>query len=273
MLYKLDAKQYQRVGPVFEELRYNLVIDSVIDGNTPAWVYADAKRFPRSAWMWNRQDAMLVAGNEDNDAFNRVLADLIAEKVIPDAKQRGIPLLSLHYSPQSWESVIDRVLLKGGRAEKARRRYYALGELNIDWKAHMPLDSQMVRIDEKLLARTDLHNIDSVVGWVRSYWCSNREFAQTGFGLCLLMGDTVASWCLSVYVSGRNLELGLATVPDFRNKGLATLTAAACVEHCLINGIVPHWHCWDDNYPSVAVAGKLGFERPTGYTVYRLKTL
>jgi len=35
----LDRSDYARVRPVFEGLRYNLVVDSVLDGNTPGWVY------------------------------------------------------------------------------------------------------------------------------------------------------------------------------------------------------------------------------------------
>jgi len=89
-------------------------------------------------------------------------------------------------------------------------------------------------------------------------------------------GGTIASWCLSVFASGMHFELGLATVPDYadeyiRGRGHATLTAAACVEHCVEHGLTPHWHCWEDNAPSIRVAEKVGFERPERYTVYRFE--
>jgi len=268
-MVRLEEREYERVRPVFEGLRYNLVVDSVIDGNTPAWVYADDAREPRTAWMWNRMDAMLVAGRADDDAFNRALGEMIGEKAIPDARRRHIPELTLHYHPEAWEGRID-ALLPGGRLEKGLRRYYAFGSPKADWRRGIPPSCEMRRIDEELLASAQLQNVRQVVGWVRSFWRSDRDFAQTGFGFCLLQGDAVVSWCLSVFVSGKDFELGIATAPEHRGRGYATLMAAACVGHCVEKGLTPHWHCWEDNRPSIAVAEKVGFENPTRYTVYRL---
>jgi RimJ/RimL family protein N-acetyltransferase len=268
LIYRLQEGEYGRMRPVFAELRYNLVIDSVIAGNTPAWVYADDARNPQTAWMWNRQDAMLLAGSPDNDIFNRALGELITTQVIPDAKRRCIPQLSLHYTPGTWESKID-LIMKGKAPEKAGRRFYTLERLKVDWRARIPSGFEMARMDQELLENTALQNIQEVVGWVRSFWPSIPDFIETGFGFFLLQDDTVASWCLSVYVSGEHYELGLATAQPHRNRGFATLTAAACIEHCVEHRLTPHWHCWDDNAPSIAVAEKVGFARPMGYTVYR----
>jgi predicted GNAT family acetyltransferase len=68
----------------------------------------------------------------------------------------------------------------------------------------------------------------------------------------------------------------VATAPDYadeyiRGRGYATLTPAACVEHCVEHGLTPHWHCWEDNAPSMQVAEKVGFERPGQYAVYRFE--
>ena len=268
MMFELSANQYARVRPIFEDLRYNLVIDSVIDRHTPAWVFVDDDRNPTTAWMWNRQDAMLLAGGAENDAVNRALGELISDRVIPDARRRLIPQLSLHYAPQAWENKQD-LILPDKAAEKACRRFYTLDRLQLDWRAGMPPGYEMVRLDEAFLKNSALHNIGEVVGWVRSFWHSIRDFTRTGFGFGVLHGESIISWCLSVYASGDNFELGLATAPDHRNQGFATLTAAACVEHCLLNSLVPHWHCWDDNAPSIAVAEKVGFARPVSYQVYR----
>jgi hypothetical protein len=166
-------------------LRYNLVIDSVIAGNTPAWVYADDACKPQAAWMWNRQDATLLAGSADNDGFNRALGELITKQVIPDAKLRRIPQLSLYYAPETWEARID-LILKGKAPEKAGRRFYALERLKVDWRVRIPYGFEMARMDRELLGNTALGNIQEVVGWVRSFWRSIPDFIETGFGFCLL---------------------------------------------------------------------------------------
>jgi RimJ/RimL family protein N-acetyltransferase len=43
------------------------------------------------------------------------------------------------------------------------------------------------------------------------------------------------------------------------------------VEHCVEHGLTPHWHCWEDNAPSMRVAEKVGFVRPERYAVYRFE--
>jgi RimJ/RimL family protein N-acetyltransferase len=277
----LDEGNYARVRPVFEGLRYNLVVDSVIDGNTPGWVYVDDVRHPRTAWMWDMMDAMLVAGRADDDEVNRALARLIDERVLPKAV---IPMLSLHYYPEEWEGRMG-VVLHGKGARKAWRRFYTFGGLKAGWRRAMPATCQMRRIDEELLESTDLGNVQDVAGWVRSFWASYRGFVERGLGFCLVErapetppgrglgaeGGTIASWCLSVFASGTQFELGLTTASDHRGRGYATLTAAACVEHCVEHGLTPHWHCWEDNAPSMRVAEKVGFERPERYTVYRFE--
>ena len=76
---------------------------------------------------------------------------------------------------------------------------------------------------------------------------------------------------MSVYASGSNFELGLATDLAFRGQGLATGVASACVDYCQAEYITPHWHCWADNLPSVAVAEKVGFKKSLIYSTYRFE--
>lgn len=269
-MLQLEEKQAGRVRPLFEGLRYNLVVDSVLDGHTPGWVFADCTPSPTVALIWNRQDAILIAGDSHNSSMHAKLREQVLGPIVADAGRRGIPTLSVHYFPESWEGALEQIL-RGRQPEKARRRYYQPGPLKVAWRASLPSGSDMRPIDQGLLAE-DLGNVMHVRGWVLSFWRSIRAFEETGFGFCLLRGETIVSWCLSVYASGTAYELGVATIPEVRNQGSATLTTAACVEHCLERGRVPHWHCWDDNYASVAVAEKVGFAGPKQYSVFRFVT-
>jgi RimJ/RimL family protein N-acetyltransferase len=267
-LEQLIPAEYPSIRRLVEPLRYNLVVDSILDGNTPAWVYVDNPAHPRRAWLWNRQDAMHLVGHPRHTSFNRALAELIRDQVIPDARRRYIPQLSLHYAPEKWEQQID-VILEGLRPEKAMRRYYRFDQLRVDWRAGLPTGCQMHRMDMKLLTNSHLENLHEVIGWVHSFWSYPQTFVETGFGFCLLEGKSVASWCMSVYLSGQNVELGLATALAFRGRGYATLTAAACLERCQAHHMTPHWHCWEDNQPSIAVAEKVGFIQPVRYPVFK----
>lgn len=267
VVQELQQIDYWRVSTLFEDLSYNLVVDSVIAGNTPGRIYADDVSVPRAAWIWNRMGTMLAAGYPHNDAFNRALSTTLTEEMLPDARRRGIPSITLHYSPDAWADKLD-VLLPGLGLAKTRRRFYTFGRLKVNWREELPPDRAMRRIDEQLLQQRRLKHIESVVGWILSFWHTIEDFLRIGFGFCLLQGPVIASWCLTVYASGRDFELGLATVSDYRNRGYATLTAAACAEHSVNNGFIPHWHCDEENVPSIRVAEKIGFVNPTRYDVH-----
>lgn len=282
-LTRLDEASYPLVRPLFEELRYNLVVDSILEGHTPAWVATDRTDQPAVALLWNRQDALLVAGDSSDPVMNRALNSLIRDQIALDARQRHIPQLSLHYAPAGWERAMDLVLA-GFEPERAWRRTYRLQQLLVDWRSRLPTGCELWPLEAAILAGAvaeqgvegrGLAHSEQVAGWVHSFWRSVDDYLHTGFGYVLLEGQAVASWCLSVYAgSGGSadadqFELGLATHPDYRGRGYATLVAAASVEHCLRRGWTPHWHCWEDNPASMAVAEKVGFDRPVSYPVYR----
>jgi RimJ/RimL family protein N-acetyltransferase len=266
-MYQLDPKDYGRVRPLFGGLDHALAIDSILDGHTTGQVYADDVAAPRTALVGTLQGDLYLAGEAGDAATNRALGALITERIIPAARSLGVPGIALFYDAPAWEAAIDDVL-PGLNPIQVGRRYYHFQEPRLDWRATVPPGRTLVRVDEGWLARRDLANVEQVVGWVDSFWHSHADFVQHSFGYCLLEGDAIASWCLGVFVSGQQVELGLATVPESRGQGYATAVAARCVAHCAEEGLTPHWHCWDDNVASWRIAEKVGFVDPQFYTVY-----
>ncbi len=264
---RLRRPEYGRVSPLFDDLRYNLVVDSIITGNTPAWIYVDDLANPRTGWMWNRMGTMLLAGDSDDSTFNQALSILLTRRVAPDARCRQIPSLTLHHSPSAWEYEVGS-LLPDAKLHRMWRRFYVFDRLGVDWKERLPSDCLIRPIDDRLLQKDHLENLDSVIGWIHSFWHSVEDFIETGFGFCLVQDRAVASWCLTVYAVDRDVELGLATGPRYRNRGYATLVAAACVEYSVARGCKLHWHCDEENLPSIRVAEKVGFLNPARYQVY-----
>jgi RimJ/RimL family protein N-acetyltransferase len=122
-----------------------------------------------------------------------------------------------------------------------------------------------------MLQNEELRNGKYMAGWVHSFWRDDCAFVDNGFGFCLLEeSETVASWCLTVYRGEKEFELGVATAPAYQDRGFAGLVGAACVDHARAREFSLHWHCWEENVASIAVAEKLGFGDPTIYTVYRI---
>ncbi len=269
MIHELKPKHFSLVRPLYEELTYNLVIESVIAGNTHGRVWVDHPTQPTAALLWNWMDALLLAGDPQSLGFNRALKHLVRQDLLPDARDRHLPSFSCHYT-EAWKPQLASVLAELVTTS-VRRRYYTLEGLRIDWRSRIDPELVMRPIDEALLSDESLENGGSVLGWILSFWPSVEAFVSRGIGYCLLADETIASWCLSVFVCDRRYELGLETAPPFRRRNYASLTAAACVEHCLDGGLEPLWHCGENNPASSAVAEKVGFRKALDYEVRQIK--
>jgi RimJ/RimL family protein N-acetyltransferase len=106
---------------------------------------------------------------------------------------------------------------------------------------------------------------------VLSFWRSLADFSG-GFGYSAVTSQAIASWCLTVFAAGGAYELGLATAPEHRGRGLATAVAAACISECLSRSATPHWQCEEANPASMHIAEKVGFSRPLRYIAYQFTT-
>lgn len=268
-MFPLLEDSFPALRQLFEPLRFNLVVDSIIDGHTPAWVYADRMADPSLALMWNRQDALLLAGRADDSGAIADVEQIVQNEIMPDARNRHIPELALHASPRL--RPVAASIAEKLKAREAGRFTFRFAGPKLSWRPMLPPDGQVEPITPQML-RSGLDYATAVDGWVRSFWRSYDDFLVTGFGHCLLLERAIASWCLTVYASAGEVEFGVATAPTHRSRGYATLVAAACVDEAHDRRLTPHWQCWEDNKASVAVAEKVGFVDPVRYTVFRMST-
>jgi RimJ/RimL family protein N-acetyltransferase len=152
-----------------------------------------------------------------------------------------------------------------------RRAYHFLGNAP-DPETVLSSGYALRRMDAALLEDDRMANTGEARGWVLSFWRSLADFERDGFGYCAIAAQGVASWCLTVFAAGGAYELGLATAPEHRGRGLATAVAAACISECLSRGATPHWQCEEANPASMTVAEKVGFGRPVRYIAYQFTT-
>lgn len=268
MMLQLDFDNYAKLGALFQPLRNNLVVDSILVGNTPAWVFADRLEQPSLGLMWNRQDAILLSGDPSDAEAATLAGRVIRDRIVSEARARRIPELALFYAPAGWEAHVDTVL-PGLNAHRTPRRYYHFDRLRLNWRAALPPGLQVHPIDLPFLEGSSLTNHNQVTGWVLSFWASPVDFVERGFGYYVASNSTAVSWCLTVYAAGSDVEFGVATSSEFRRRGYATLAAAACLEHSQSLNLRPHWQCWEENQASMAVAQKIGFARPVRFPVFR----
>lgn len=270
VIYELARNDCERARPIFQCMDYNLAVNSIIEGATPAGIYVDDPVNPKAAITWTKH-RFYLAGDAGNNAFNRAVSRLFAEEIYPQFIAAGMYQLVLYYAPDKWEEKMD-VILRNKFPLKSRRQFYAISELERDWRALIPAGFTLRRVDRELFADTGLENRHALIEEMQSERPSVEDFMNKSFGFCLVYGDEIVGWCLSEYNSGNRCEVGIETVKAYRRRGIATVTALALVEHALANNITRvGWHCWADNQGSIATARKVSFEKITDYPVYYVR--
>jgi RimJ/RimL family protein N-acetyltransferase len=265
-MYKLNLDRHEIVRPLFRAMDYHLAVNAAIIGATPAAIYVDHPADPRAALIIPRNShRVYLGGSADNDAFNHALSSLFTERFASRDGSAGPVEFLVYYAPGRWEESFD-LILKDYSTFQAQRQFYRLKQLRTDWKALVP-DGFTVRcVDTRLLAETELRNMEQLVAEIHSESPSVDDFLRNKFGYCVQHGDILAGWCLSEYNSGARCELGIETVEGYRRRGIATITARAAIEHGLSQGLTMiGWHCWANNAGSIAVAQKVGFEKVLDY--------
>jgi GNAT superfamily N-acetyltransferase len=116
--------------------------------------------------------------------------------------------------------------------------------------------------------RDRLANADDVIAEIESCWASLADFRRSGFGLIAHDARAIVCWCTAEFVSDGKCGIGIETIPAYRGRGFATLTASAFLEHCAERAMTPHWDAWMHNVPSVAVAEMIGLDKVETYAIY-----
>jgi len=266
MIYELQANEFERVRPLFGGLKNRVAIHAIIEGNALGRVFVDDPGKPTAAFMWNEFRYSYLAGGADDYEFIGSLRQLLAETLLPQARDSHDPTLVLYPYPATWHERIGDLIGDQAPIELARRTFtFVPNQFRYqDWEKRVPSGLHMQPIDEALLATGG----QEVTAGIQVLWRSSREFLDKGAGFCLLHGDQVVSTCFSAFVGSGKREIGVDTHPQHQRRGFATLTAAAFITDCLQTGWEPVWECWADNTSSNKLAEKLGFVRASDYPVY-----
>jgi GNAT superfamily N-acetyltransferase len=266
MMEFLTPAAYEKVRPLFAPLGHNLAIHSILAGLSPAQVYVDSVAEPRVAITWT-QARVFLAGAATDKAVIGALGHFFSDTFYPQAAAAGLLAFVLHYTP-GWEAHVAAILPNQALVP-GKRLHYQLDASTRVWQVRVPAGFSLRPVNAGLLADTGIKNLAYVTEEMVSERPSVADFLQKSFGYCLVHEDEIVAWCMSEYNTGHRCELGIATAEAYRRRGLATVTATAVIAQALSQGI-PHigWHCWADNAPSVATAGKLGFQLVGEFPVY-----
>ena len=225
-------------------------IEAVLEGAVGK-IYVDNADAPRVARMVVG-DFHMMAGDPESPAAIDAL--------------RAVPAREYIAVPESWYGLVRRT--HPTAQANVRSSFTAPREWD---RAHLaglreslPQGYQLRRVDESsVTAFRDLNEtfVDN--------FASLEDYLKRGVGFAVSneRGEIVAG-CSTYTISSRCLEFEIETHVDYQRRGLALVTGARMIEHCLEAGLEP---CWDAAHDgSARLAERLGFVGRRRYTAYRL---
>jgi GNAT superfamily N-acetyltransferase len=256
-MIELSANAIDRAMPLFVGIEHNVpLVFGVLEGHSSGRLFVDSQAAPTSALLVTDVGFMYVGGSSANEDFNRALAPLLFDELLPQMTE---PELILFAFSQGWRDQLERLLRPYGAIVVPRKVFTfqpsAFAE-HAGWREQIPEGFRLQAIDAALAERVPAY-------------APLVDPRTRRFGVCMLHGEEVASACTAVSVGGGEVEIDIQTAEPYRGRGLGYLTACAFIEASLARGLTPSWACWPHRVASQALAQKLGFEpRPDVPTYY-----
>ncbi len=264
----LPAEKYGTIKSFFEKIRYNLLIDSILNNNTIGKILVDNIERPNFSLIWTYTDSLIIGGNitDTGDLYNSY-----KKEFFPVFHKWNIPYLIVYYDVNNKE-LRKKIITSFNENEftDLDRVYFHFKKAKYNSDIKKFNDIQLLKIDKDILSRNDTKGYEEVNGWIHSFWKTEEDFIKYGSGYCIIKDKTFISWCITVYYNDKERELGLYTNKNYRNKGYGSLVASSAINDLLTRGLNPHWHCRVENKPSVKLAEKIGFENPHYYKTLKM---
>lgn len=251
MLHELSQQEFGIVNELFENVKHNeVIIKSVLLGNSPGRVFVDDPHTPNSALVYPTKGFYYIASKHPNEIFFQDLNKLFFE-------EWKVEIVELFLFPDGLNNYLS--LLLGGRPHiRLTRRDYVLNQDQFkkyrdDLMKMPPTDFSLHKIDEDYLNKYGAESINES-------WSSKEIFLEKGHGFSLTSSEDIVSECFICHRADSIIELGTHTKENYRQHGLATTVCATLIDFALNNNLHPRWSCWEFNEPSWKLAEKLGFE-------------
>jgi predicted GNAT family acetyltransferase len=107
--------------------------------------------------------------------------------------------------------------------------------------------------------RCFLDAAETVLGPPGWNWGSSTTLLAEGMAAGGFVDNRLVAIAFTFAVSARHADVSVATLPDWRDRGLATACAALVCDGIQAIGQTPVWSAGEHNFASLRVASKLGF--------------
>jgi RimJ/RimL family protein N-acetyltransferase len=92
-----------------------------------------------------------------------------------------------------------------------------------------------------------------------TFWNSNRDLLENSFAAGAIIGGRLVATACCSSLTCRYADIGVNTLPEYRNRGFATAAASLTARAIHDAGRTPVWSTGGHNLTSQRIAAKLGF--------------
>jgi GNAT superfamily N-acetyltransferase len=258
------TEQLEDYEGYFPGAHLELVRASITAGNTAAhlWIVSQVDGAPLLL-LWDKgNNVFYLAGECQASLPYPQLAAIVTTQIRPQALAEGKPHFKVRALSAPLEQALSYIF-----CDVTLHQYPMLFYVH-DTEPPRPkiapptlADVRIISLTREVLRQRGLAHSDDVRAEIRWMWPSEDRFFTHGFGTLAIMHDQIICWCTAEYVSPQFCGIGIATLPPFERRGVATATAAHFVQQARQRGLTACWECGRDNHGSVRVAEKLGFVR------------
>lgn len=251
MIYEVDADVRKKLVPMFEKIDSTMILSYLQGHMGTAWV--DNLENPTVAQI-TVGIFVFFAGNPNINEAQELLHNL------PD-------FALVIVDSDDWKELIETV--HNGACERFQRFRFHKNPDHLDRDriqkllSTLPEGYELKRVDKDIVEAATFHDLSE--DFV-SQFDSVEDFLDRGAGYAILKEGQVISAATSFSIYDDGLEIEIASHPNYRRQGLATIVASALILDCLERGKYPSWDA--ANPESVELAKKLGYMFKESYDTY-----
>ena len=250
----LNIKKYFKYCPA------DYMISSIISEEIPEFIYVNNLENPTIFIVLCHYN-IYVDGVGEPDEIKEAIKHF-RELIF---KETGRDLIEARflYPNEKWKNNIINALGENNCDVGSRTvyRYDSDELLELTCKNVYPISPEIMKnenITNKEMIIDEVGNIDN--------------FFKKGFGCCVIINDKISGFCTAEYVSENMCGIGIAVIPEEREKGYASIMTQYFINMCIERKIIPYWDCWTDNIGSMKTAQKTNFTKVNDYGVIVIKS-
>ena len=175
----------------------------------------------------------------------------ISESLVTSLQNSGTRYI--YFPDGEWDSFI-----KHSYPNQLRDKQLNLYQTNNIGDLNFQANSQYIIPISKSLLERNLSNTQLITNELYSY-LNMEDFFQSGFGLALVINDTVYGYCLSEYSIDNGCGINIWVDEKYRGLGYAKMMTKLFLMHCHKCKWKVFWGCNSDNVPSNKIALSSGF--------------